>query len=420
MISESISVMRKIFQGLRADEDFYNRLSNRWTVILLIVFSLFINMKQYAGSPIICWVPKHFPSSWKKYTNQMCFIEPMYHVPFQERIPDPDLPTPHFTYYIWIPLVLLVQAAMFYVPRAIWRLMCGSAGVNVRSIVLIMEKEENMNNDKRKGNVDLVTRYLERFLMRSRKYKLDCKGYVRRILVGYWCFCVGRAKGNYLFFLFLWCKVLYVLNIIGQMFLLNAFLSTDFHSFGTEIMADIMQWRDWTETMRFPRVILCNLKIRVLGGNIHRHTLQCALPVNYFNERIYLFIWFWFLFLTVATIMGFFVWLSMVFTRERQHFMVNCLKIKGLIKSGYKPHREDIREFVEDYLRMDGAFLLKLMARNTSDIAVADVVCKLFKRFQNRKYNNNFDNDGEGIPMTENEAPGRPNGTYPKLPEHQD
>ncbi|XP_013382698.1 innexin unc-9-like [Lingula anatina] len=380
--------MRKVLQGLRADEDFYNRLSHRWTVLILVVFSLFVNMKQYAGSPIICWVPDKFTSAWKKYTNQMCFIEPMYFIPFQERIPDPELPTPHFTYYIWIPLVLLVQAAMFYAPRVVWRLMCGSAGINIRSIILLLEKE-TMNNEKRKNNVDLVCKYIERFLGRCRKYKIDCKGYVRRILIGYWCFCVGRAKGNYLFFLFLWCKVLYVLNIIGQMFLLNWFLSSDFHSYGTEIIADFMQWRDWTETSRFPRVILCNLKIRVLGGNIHRHTVQCALPVNYFNERIYLFIWFWFLLLTIATIMGFFIWVSLAFQRERQYFVRNCLKIKGLHKPGSKSDKNDLNEFVRDYLRLDGAFILKLMARNTNDIVVADIVCKLFKRFQTKKYKNN-------------------------------
>lgn len=54
----------------------------------------------------------------------------------------------------------------------------------------------------------------------------------------------------------------------------------------------------------------CNFGVRNLADNIHTYTVQCSLPINLFNEKIFLIIWFWLYFTTICTLCGFIYWIS--------------------------------------------------------------------------------------------------------------
>lgn len=54
----------------------------------------------------------------------------------------------------------------------------------------------------------------------------------------------------------------------------------------------------------------CNFAVRNLADNIHTYTVQCSLPINLFNEKIFLIIWFWLYFTTLFTLFGFLYWMS--------------------------------------------------------------------------------------------------------------
>jgi len=115
---------------------------------------------------------------------------------------------------------------------------------------------------------------------------------------------VDRA-GCYLLILFLVSKILYIGNIVGQLFLLNEVLNAKYVTFGADMARYMADNIDWTEEsyVAFPRVTLCDFKVRGQDmKNAHSYTVQCVLPINLYNEKIYIFLWFWMVLVGVVSV----------------------------------------------------------------------------------------------------------------------
>jgi hypothetical protein len=91
----------------------------------------------------------------------------------------------------------------------------------------------------------------------------------------YRIFCIHKGKrlGNYLLALFVFVKLLFTLNSIVQLFLLNHFLGNDYLILGLEVLAKVWSGDDWTQLKRFPRVTMCDFRIREIGI-VHRYTVS--------------------------------------------------------------------------------------------------------------------------------------------------
>jgi len=58
--------------------------------------------------------------------------------------------------------------------------------------------------------------------------------------------------------------------------------------------------------------------------------VQCVLPLNLFNEKIFLFIWFWYVFVAIVTIGNVILWTwRTLFQRNRVSFVKKYLKLRG-------------------------------------------------------------------------------------------
>ena len=58
--------------------------------------------------------------------------------------------------------------------------------------------------------------------------------------------------------------------------------------------------------------------------NPHPYTIQCVLPVNMYNEKIYIFLWYWIIFVFALSVLSFVVWfLRCLVASDREKFVKN-------------------------------------------------------------------------------------------------
>ena len=114
-------------------------------------------------------------------------------------------------------------------------------------------------------------------------------------------------------------------------------------------------------------------------SNIHRHTVQCVLPINLFNEKIFVFIWFWIVFVAIVTALSMLQWFfkALYWGGHTQYVRK---QLNGLDKLNRETYARSKR-FTHDYLRQDGMFLMRLIARNAGEIIAAEVLAGLWDTY---------------------------------------
>lgn len=68
-----------------------------------------------------CWTPAEIRKPWLKYLHGYCFVENTYFVAFDESLPmrRVDRESRQIHYYQWVPFMLMGQALLFVLPKAI-------------------------------------------------------------------------------------------------------------------------------------------------------------------------------------------------------------------------------------------------------------------------------------------------------------
>jgi len=90
----------------------------------------------------------------------------------------------------------------------------------------------------------------------------QCSLSLKHTLSRLFCPGFGRHRGNYLITLYLIVKALYVVNAVGQLYMLNTLLGASYHSYGVDVISALMNGTDWAASPMFPRVTLCDFRVR--------------------------------------------------------------------------------------------------------------------------------------------------------------
>lgn len=334
------------------------RLHYLFTSILLIAFSLMVTARQYFGNPIDCMMHKDNI----QYIDVYCWIHSTFTMPqahdktIGKEVAHPGIQNSageemkYYAYYQWVCFVLFFQAALFYIPRWLWKMWEGGL---MDTIVLGMHigimTEEDKNN-KKGVLVDYLIRNAGRHTMYAIRYFI--------------------------------AEVLCLVNVIGQMYLMNRFLGGEFFDYGTRVLAySEMNQFERADPMVyvFPRMTKCRFHKFGPSGDITRHDALCILPLNIVNEKIYIFIWFWFIILAILSSI---VILYRLFIIAFPRYRLNILRTRARLADP-----NNLRSILR-IANIGDWYLLYTLAKNIDPVVYREVVDDLSRKIETADSNN--------------------------------
>lgn len=226
----------------------------------------------------------------------------------------------------------------------------------------------------------MITNQIDRFVGSPRSkgaYRFSLSRLLSNLTFG-----CGTKFGNYLVLLYIGVKFLYIANVFLQLFVLNAVLKTNYNIFGLEQIRSLEENRGFMNNTVFPKVTMCDFKIRVLG-NVQRYTVQCVLPMNLYTEIMYVFLWWWMVLLLAVTVANLLVWLiRALFSNDRLKYIRIHLGMMGLLPDNKE--RVLSKDFTYNYLKQDGVFLLRMIGHNTNQITLNDIMACVWETWRHR------------------------------------
>nr|VZI31419.1 unnamed protein product [Spirometra erinaceieuropaei] len=399
-------------------EDFADKFNFIFTVIIISLCTFIVAAKQYILKPISCYIATQVGgTNLLEYTENYCWVQGTLPISYAGKVPSSKEEWEHMEnhkilYYQWVPFVLGLQCILFYLPRVLWQMLCyRSSGTDLEHVINLSVQTVNSKASARAGMITELASYLELMIFQQQKLASiksaarpsgtasktvncsnifdvssggsDWRSYKPAVfgLGGSSC---SRRRGNALVSAYLLLKVLYLLNSVGQIFLMQAFLGLP-DAFGLLALRNILDGHDWQVTLVFPRVGFCYTPVRNLGSKSNAITAQCTLPVNMLNEKIFIFLWWWILLAVTINTLSLLIWLGRLCCRSVEAaYVVKYLSLADELE----PYDErDAENFATLFLRRDGMFLLRMIRINAGDVVAAAVVSCLWNRYMTRVRN---------------------------------
>ncbi|XP_075973856.1 innexin inx2-like [Anticarsia gemmatalis] len=353
------------FENVCTDNNVF-RMHYKMTVIMLLVFTLLVSSKQFFGEPIHCMGDGEKDHD-KDAINNYCWIYGTYtlksrligiegkHMAYPGVGPnkhDDDEQIKH-TYYQWVCFVLLAQSVMFYTPRYLWKIWEGG-----RLKALAAELGS-----------PVVTK--------------DWSEFRRGELVSYLSTTNIHTHNMYAL-RYAFCEILNLLNVVGQIFILDIFLGGAFRNYGAavatfshmpRISADMTNLVSSPMDQFFPKVTKCWLRSYGPSGTMQFKDRLCVLPLNIVNEKIFVILWFWLIILTLVSTLAVLFRILVLSSRHLRTVMI-AGQLRYMKKSV-------IYRVVKHFSYGDW-FILYLLGKNMNPLIYKDLMVELSKEVDQR------------------------------------
>ena len=188
--------------------------------------------------------------------------------------PEHGKSTTYHAYYQWVPFVLFLQGILFYAPHWLWK---NFEGGRIRKMTDGSRGLQIGANGVRKMHCKALFEYLTQTMRCHRQMVL---AYVS-------------------------CEVINFINVVGNIYFIDKFLGGIFLKYGFRAAVGFsnedQEGRSDSMIITFPRMTKCSFHYYGASGTIQLQDYLCILPLNIINEKIYIFLWFWLVLLSVAT-----------------------------------------------------------------------------------------------------------------------
>nr|XP_031829037.1 innexin shaking-B isoform X1 [Nomia melanderi] len=342
------------------------RLHYRATVALLLGGCVTLACKSISGSPIHC---EASGSVDKVVLETFCWLHTTYSMvhafnkSLGQAVPYPGVSnskgvglhghTSHplvkqHKYYQWVIFFLLLQAILFYTPRWLWK---GWEGGKIHALMMDLDIglcSEVEKKQKKKMLLDYLWENLRFHNWWAYRYYL--------------------------------CEVLALVNVVGQMFLMNRFFDGAFLTFGIDVLRFLeSDQEDRVDPMIyvFPRMTKCTFYKYGVSGEVERHDAVCILPLNVVNEKIYVFLWFWFLFLGVLSFITVLYRIVIIFSPRTRVY---------LLRLRFRLVRREAIETIVRRSKVGDWFLLYMLGENLDTVIYRDVMHELANKLASRHH----------------------------------
>jgi len=242
-----------------------------------------------------------------------------------------------------VPFVLFLQACIFYVPHALFKV---AEGGKVAGIISgLHQTEAEIHDEEREGRHKKLAKYFVKCINSHNTWAL-------KMLI---------------------CELLTLVNVVGNIYLIDTFLGGEFSSYGLQVASLVEvdpQNRIDPMSRVFPRMTKCLYQKYGPSGSIQTHDALCMLPINVINEKIYVFIWFWLVLLSIITIISVLYHLVL---------MISPTTLSQMIKKRLR-HKDGISDILDDVtnnFQFGDWKLLHILAYNMAPIVFGEFVIEL-------------------------------------------
>ncbi|CAJ0948747.1 unnamed protein product, partial [Mesorhabditis belari] len=378
-VDRFLNLEARLSQRVKAS-DVIDRLHCVFTPFLLSLSVVLIGTKMHMGDPINCMFHTDIDGygSWKEYFQQYCFVTNTYKynsIAYYggDYYIDHQYDT-RVNYYQWIPFFLAAQMVAFCLP-AVFSNCCFKKTT--------LKFEDVIKAAKCYGGAIGNSKKESKLLKSIAAYMINIQTYERSRtddVFQAWCgsFLIRRkATIGYLLH-----KVLCLINVVFQMWVVAFFLGITSWKMGfiqaTAIFNPAL--RNNTGFGVFPRTVMCHTEKSTsvgqeFGAKPIGYDFECLLPVNYINEKVFLFLWFWFLMLFILTACNVFCWFFV--------FLFPEFGIKGLFDRSDKKFEEADKQSYREFfsgLGVDGRLLFAFISIHAGDQVAVNIVEEILKQ----------------------------------------